>query len=106
MDRIAKLKDFISRFPDDMFSRHALAMELIKIGQNAESIGVMKTILAIDPTHTGTYYHLAKALEKEGLSKEAISVYEEGIRQAKLKNAKHEWRELLSAMELLKEEME
>ena len=36
MDRIEKLKDFLKQNPADSFVQHALALEYIKLGDDAE----------------------------------------------------------------------
>lgn len=106
MDRIDRLKDFIEKFPDDMFSRHALAMEYLKLGDEAEAEAVMKDLLSHDSRHIGTYYHLGKLMEKSGRMHEAVQVYEAGIRIAKEMNANHDLRELKGALILIKDEEE
>ena len=104
MDRIAHLKVFIEKYPDDMFSRHALAMEYLKVGNEHMAEEVMRSLLQHDPGHTGTYYHLGKLLEKNGRMEEAIACYEEGIRQCANLKAYHDLRELNGALTLIKED--
>lgn len=106
MDRIDRLKEFIEKFPNDMFSRHALAMEYLKVGNDAAAEGVMRDILVQDPRHTGTYYHLAKLLEKSGRIAEAIGILEEGISTCEKTGAKHDLQELKSALIMIKDEDE
>ena len=106
MDRIDRLKEFIEKFPNDMFSRHALAMEYLKLGDEAAAEGVMRYLLQHDPGHTGTYYHLGKLLEKSGKIEEAIKVLEDGIKACEKTGAKHDFQELKSALLLLKDEDE
>ncbi len=45
MDRIDRLKEFIEKFPNDMFSRHALAMEYLKLGNEEAAEEVMRELL-------------------------------------------------------------
>lgn len=104
MDRIAQLKDFIEKYPDDMFSKHALAMEYLKISDETQAEAVMKAILEHDPCHTGTYYHLGKLMEKSGRIDEAIAVYERGIQFCQQISAMNDLRELNGALVLIKED--
>lgn len=104
MDRIAQLKDFIEKYPEDMFSRHALAMEYLKVGNESQAEEVMRSLLADDPHHTGTYYHLGKLLEKAGRIDQAIAVYEEGIQFCQRLAAHNDLRELKGALVLIKED--
>jgi tetratricopeptide (TPR) repeat protein len=104
MDRIVQLKDFIEKYPGDMFSRHALAMEYLKVGNESQAEEVMRLLLRDDPNHTGTYYHLGKLLEKMGRTDEAIAVYEEGIQICQRLTANTDLRELKGALILIKED--
>jgi tetratricopeptide (TPR) repeat protein len=106
MDRIDRLKEFIEKFPNDMFSRHALAMEYLKLGNEEAAEGVMRELLQHDPDHTGTYYHLGKLLEKSGRFGEAINILEDGIKTCEKTGAKHDLQELKAALMMLKDEEE
>ncbi len=105
MERIEKLKTFIAADPADLFSRHALAMELIKIGDFESAIVQLEKILSIDELKVGTYYHLGKTYEKISLFEKALEVYEKGILIAKDLQKQHELRELMGALNFLKDEM-
>jgi predicted Zn-dependent protease len=73
MDRIEKLLSFLAGQPSDNFLRHALALEYIKIGQDQEARVLFTAIVTETPSYVGTYYHLAKLLEKMGEQAEAIT---------------------------------
>jgi Tfp pilus assembly protein PilF len=101
MDRIEKLKAFISQKPMDHFSKHALAMEYIKLGDDQAAKGLLNSILLADPGYTGSYYHLGKLLEREGDKEGAVSIYEKGMAEAKKQGDNHAWSELMSAREAM-----
>jgi tetratricopeptide (TPR) repeat protein len=105
MERIEKLKSFISADPSDLFSRHALAMEWVKMGDFSSAIQQMEEILRLDERHLGTYYHLGKTYEKVSFFDKAIDVYEKGIQIAKQLSKQHELRELMGALNLLNDEL-
>lgn len=105
MERIEKLKLFIASDPHDFFSRHALAMELIKLENFTAAIDQMKEILQLDLNQVGTYYHLGKTYEKIADFDQAIAIYEKGIQIANQLNKQHELRELKSALNLLNDEL-
>lgn len=105
MERIEKLKSFIANDPTDFFSRHALAMELIKAGELSAAIQEMEIILALDEMQVGTYYHLGKTYEKISLFEKAIAVYEKGIQLTAQLQKHHENRELKGALNVLKDEL-
>jgi tetratricopeptide (TPR) repeat protein len=99
MDRIEKLLNFLASQPSDNFLRHALALEYIKVGNDAEARALFTAIVTETPSYVGTYYHLAKLLEKMGEQTEAISWYEKGLEACTLAGDKHAYSELQAAYE-------
>ncbi|OYW81902.1 MAG: hypothetical protein B7Z27_01095, partial [Sphingobacteriia bacterium 32-37-4] len=67
MNRIDRIQEMLASNPTDQFLRHALALEWIKIGNDAAARGLFEAILTEDPTYIGSYYHLAKLLERVGV---------------------------------------
>ena len=106
MDRISRLKALINTYPADMFSRHALAMELLKLGQYADALEAMNSLLVVDENHSGTYYHLGKLHEQLGDHENALKVYEKGIYIADKIKAENDCRELKGALSQLKDELD
>ena len=101
MERIEKLKSFIAADPGDYFSRHALAMEYIKLGDDHTARTLLEKILEENPSYIGSYYHLGKLLERTGESDVAESVYDRGIEVAGKLNDRHALSELMSAKDLM-----
>ena len=101
MDRIEKLKEFLKENPQDCFLQHALALEYIKLGNDAEAKKLFEAILDHDPGYIGTYYHLAKLLERNGDTEGAIKIYEKGMEEAKKLGENHAYGELRGAYEEL-----
>lgn len=101
MDRIKKLEEFLQQNPADSFLKHALALEYIKLGNDNEGQKFFEEIVAKDPDYIGTYYHLAKLLERKGDNEGAISIYEKGMQIAKKNGERHAYGELKSAWEEL-----
>jgi Tfp pilus assembly protein PilF len=99
MDRIEKIKEFLKNSPQDSFLQHALALEYIKIGNNAEARVLFEDILNRDPTYIGSYYHLAKLLEGLGETSLAIEWFEKGMAAAKKAGDNHAYSELQGAYE-------
>ena len=99
MERIEKLKEYLNQNDKDSFLQHALALEYIKIGNDEEAKNLFNEILRREPTYIGTYYHLAKLLERIGNSDDAIKVYERGMAEAKKANDNHTYNELQAAYE-------
>ena len=83
MDRIQKLQEFLQASPQDSFLKHALALEYIKINDDPRARALFEEILASSPDYVGSYYHLAKLLERQGDQTGAVSWYERGMAAAK-----------------------
>ena len=101
MDRIKLLKEYLLATPGDAFLQHALALEYIKLGQDAEARQVFEELLGREPGYVGSYYHLAKLLERTGEQALAVEWYEKGMEVARTANNKHAYGELKSAYEEL-----
>lgn len=85
--------------PKDNFVQHALALEYVKAGEDEEARKLFEQILTIDESYIGSYYHLAKLLERQGLKEDAIRWYEKGMLKAKESGDGHAYNELQNAYE-------
>jgi Tfp pilus assembly protein PilF len=101
MERIEKLREFLLASPGDSFLQHALALEYIKLGADAEARQLFEEILQRDPAYIGSYYHLAKLLERTGEQSLAEEWYQKGMAAAKAAGDHHAFGELKSAYEEL-----
>lgn len=98
-DRIEKLKAFLVNTPADSFLQHALALEYVKLGDEAKARELFDAILQREPGYIGSYYHLAKLLERINETEQAIKVYEKGMEEAKKAGDQHAYNELQAAHE-------
>jgi tRNA(Ile)-lysidine synthase len=98
MDRIEALKSFLHKNPADLFSRHALAMEYIKRGDDETARQMLESALEIDPGYIGSYYHLGKLLERSGEENAAAEVYRKGMEMAQVAGDRHAFGELQTAL--------
>ena len=101
MDRIEKLKEFLKANPQDSFVQHALALEYIKLGDDEAAQSLFEEILNREPGYVGSYYHLAKLLERNDKTEEAIKWYERGMDETKKAGDIHAFGELRGAYEEL-----
>ncbi len=101
MDRIAKLKAFLLDNPADSFVQHALALEYIKLEEDETAKKIFESLLKNNPGYVGSYYHLAKLLERNSDEAAAIKVYEQGMEQARIAGDNHAYGELRGAYEEL-----
>jgi Tfp pilus assembly protein PilF len=101
VDRISKLKEFLVVNPTDSFLQHALALEYIKLGDEEKARGLFEEIINREPGYIGTYYHLAKLLERLDETDLAVQVYKNGMEEAKKVGDNHAYAELKGAYEEL-----
>jgi len=101
MDRIEKIKEFLTANPQDAFLQHALALEYVKKGEDEQARLVWEQLLTAQPGYVGSYYHLGKLLERQDRSDDAIQVYEKGMEEAKKAGDHHAFGELRNACDEL-----
>lgn len=106
MDRVSKLKEYISVNGPDSFLQHALALEYIKTGDDESAKKLFNEILKREPTYVGSYYHLGKLLERVGDPQKAMRVYKRGMEVAQAANDFNSYRELQAAYEDVEDELE
>jgi Tfp pilus assembly protein PilF len=97
MEKKERLLSFLKDSPDDPFLKHALALEYIKAGAEEPAKQLFLDILTRDPGYIGTYYHLARLLERTGDTRAAISWYKKGMAMAGEKGDQHAFNELQAA---------
>ncbi len=101
MARMDLLKGFLEENPDDSFSRYALSLEYIKIGQLDDARREFETVRDKDPDYLATYYQLGQLYLKMGLKHDAEKTFRTGIGVAvKQRDAKTE-SELEAALEYI-----
>ena len=101
MNRIEILTGFLKQDPNDSFSRYALALEYVKVGQPEDARREFETVLANDPEYVATYYQLAGFYRTLGLKHEAEKTYRAGIVAASKAGDAHTQSELEGALESL-----
>ena len=99
MERIEKLRTYLQAAPTDSFLQHALALEYIKLGDDTQARLLFEEILQREPGYVGSYYHLAKLLERVEETDLAIEWYEKGMAVAKAAGDNHSYNELQMAHE-------
>ena len=99
MSRIEKLLEYMKTSDKDSFLQHALALEYIKIDDDAAARILFENLLENDPGYVGSYYHLGRLLERAGENDKAIATYENGIAAAKVAGDNHAKNELQMALD-------
>jgi Tfp pilus assembly protein PilF len=99
MDRIVRLKKFLTANPTDNFVQHALALEYIKAGDDHSARQMFESLLQRDENYVGSYYHLGKLMERNGDSQAAMEIYQKGMIKAKQAGEQQAYNELQAAYE-------
>jgi tetratricopeptide (TPR) repeat protein len=101
MDRIERLKAFLTTNPNDCFIKHALALEYVKLNDEVTAKSLFEEVLQTDANYIGSYYHLGKLLERINDSESALSIYQQGMQKAQELGDRHAYGELRGAYEEL-----
>ena len=101
MARIDLLKGFLEENPRDSFSRYALSLEYVKLGQLDDARREFETVRETDPDYLATYYQLAQLYQKMNLRHEAEKTLRTGIAVAAKQGDAHTQSELEAALESL-----
>jgi Tfp pilus assembly protein PilF len=99
MDRAKKIQEFLKDSPNDNFLRHALALEYIKDGNDSKARDLFESILTESPEYIGSYYHLAKLLERNDEIDLSVQWYKKGMEAAREVGDDHAYNELQRAYE-------
>lgn len=97
MDRVARIMELLKANHEDGFLQHALALEYVKLGDDTMARQLFENILTRDPNYTGSYYHLAKLLERTGETAAAVAWYEKGMTVCRAAGDNHAYGELKAA---------
>jgi len=99
MNRVEILKGFLEENPKDSFSRYALALEYVKLGQNDDAVREFETVKTNDPDYVATYFQLGQLYQKLGKSHDAEKTFRTGITVAAKIGDEHTRSELEGALE-------
>ena len=99
MNRIEILKGFLRENANDSFSRYALALEYVKLGQDDDALREFETVKTNDPAYVATYFQLGQLYQKLGRSHEAEKTFRTGITVAAKAGDDHTRSELEGALE-------
>ena len=101
MSRIDTLKSFLKENANDSFSRYALALEYVKLGQNDDAVREFETVKKNDPDYVATYYQLGQLYQKLGKRHESEKTFRTGIAAAAKAGDAHTREELEAALDAL-----
>lgn len=96
----------IQKDPDDLFSKFALALELLKINEVQKAQLLFETIIKQDSGYVGVYYHLGKLYQSKEQYDKALQTFRTGVQIADNKQDQHAKSELLEAIQQLRFELD
>lgn len=82
MSRRAKIETMLKANPDDAFLLYALALELLKEGDQAAGIEQLKRVASKHPDYHAAYFQLGQTLVASGEVDEAREWLEQGVSAA------------------------
>jgi predicted Zn-dependent protease len=98
MDRLAVLRTFVERSPDDPFPRYGLAMELKTRGQLEEACKVFQELVDRTPDYVPTYLMYGNALAAAGEKARAAEILRAGAAVSARRGDAHANGEILAAL--------
>lgn len=96
----------VQKDPKDLFSKFALALELLKRNDVDKARLLFESVLKQDSGYLGVYYHLGKLYQSQELVDEALQIFKDGVDAADKKGDQHSKSELLEAIEQLRYEFD
>lgn len=96
----------VQKDPKDLFSKFALALELLKRNDVDKARLLFESVLEQDSGYLGVYYHLGKLYQSLELVDKALQIFKDGVDIADKKGDTHSKSELLEAIEQLRYEFD
>jgi len=101
---IRRLAGFLQNNPTDIFTKFALALELLKAGESTKAKVLFESVLKQDPEYSGVYYHLGKLYQSSGRSDDAARLYQKGVEIAEKQGKNRTKSELQEALATINDE--
>ncbi|TAE89544.1 MAG: hypothetical protein EAY81_02145 [Bacteroidetes bacterium] len=84
-ERLQKLLEMLEKQPNDTFLLYAIAMEHLSVNDKNQAEELFKRVLHIERDNVPTHYQLGMILQETNRIKEAVEMFEEGMKLAKFK---------------------
>jgi len=95
------LERFVAQRPADAFARYGLALECMKIGDDASARSHFQSLLEANPEYVAGYFQYGQLLSRMGRLDEARQILSEGMAMAQKAGDQHAWEEMQTALALL-----
>lgn len=83
--RLQKLTEMLEKQPDDTFLLYAIAMEHLGVNDKNQAEILFKQVLRIESDNVPAHYQLGLIFEQTNRDREAVQMFEEGMKLAKFK---------------------
>jgi len=96
------LERFVAQNPTDAFARYGLALECVKLGDDAAASGHFHKLLETNPDYSAGYFQFGQLLSRLGRLDEARKLLSDGIVVAQRAGDMHARDEMQAALTLLR----
>jgi len=95
------LERFVAQKPSDAFARYGLALECMKVGDDASAQSHFQSLLEANPEYVAGYFQYGQLLSRMGRLDEARQILSDGMAMAQKAGDSHAWGEMQAALALL-----
>jgi tetratricopeptide (TPR) repeat protein len=99
--RLDTLLQFLDNDPDDSFTRYAVALEYISMGNTEQGIGYLKDLIDRDPGYVASYQQLGSMYAENDRKEDARAVLIRGIEIARQSGELHAAQEMQDVLDEL-----
>ena len=92
----------VAQKPGDAFARYGLALECVKLGDDAAAAGHFEELLKTNSEYSAGYFQFGQLLSRVGRLDEARKILSEGIVVAQKSGDMHARDEMQAALTMLK----
>jgi len=96
------LEQFLAEKPSDAFARYGLALECVKLGDDAAAVEHFQKLLEMHPKYVGGYFQFGQLLSRLGRLDEARKILSDGIIVAQQAGDMHARDQMQAALTLLR----
>ena len=96
------LEQFVAQNPTEAFARYGLALECVKLGDDAAASGHFHKLLETNPDYSAGYFQFGQLLSRLGRLDEARKLLSDGIVVAQRAGDMHARDEMQAALTLLR----
>lgn len=96
------LEQFVAQKPADAFARYGLALECVKLGDDASAESHFESLLEANPEYVAGYFQYGQLLSRLGRLDDARRILSDGMVAAEKAGDRHAWDEMQAALTMLR----